>query len=367
MPVFAALGAVSALAGIASTVKSFSAQSASADDVARANEAASTANIQVGKINEQLRDEISQQNEIIKEDVRSRNEIIRSTNQELRAINRENLDLNEQINQNISGVNVERNLQIGLSNQSAEITSAQSAKQAVREAAILRGRTINIAGTTGVAIESSGVQGGLSSLDSQLADTLGIASQQTSISRKAFQSSVKEQDLNSENQSLAVNIQNLNIKGIEEQRKAETNLTLQQNRANLALSKSNRDISLLQNEADRIKEQASLDPKQFNFENSNSRETVLAIAKRSVNPIKVNDGIITTLPSGTVQKVLDDGGLIRFKENGDRVFINDFGTRRVFKPDGRVITTEVDPIRIKKFVATTIPTPPVGETGGAGD
>ena len=263
MPIFAAIAAITAVAGVASTVKGLSAQAANKSDIKRQNKAASLANDEVEVLNDKLVAETKNQNTLLRTDVQEKNAIINETNEKLTSSNANLLDLNTQANEAIVGSNAERSEQVSLTNDLAGVTAARSRKTAIREAMLLRGRTVNLAANSGAGIDSSGVKGGLGSLQSQLADTLGFSNQQSSVANEIFESSQREQDLVNKAQQLQFDSSVESLKALEVQRKAEKDLQLQQNASNLRISKSNNKINLIRNKADRIKESAQLDPKEF--------------------------------------------------------------------------------------------------------
>ena len=360
MPIFAAIAAITAVAGAASTIQGLSAQSANKADIKERNKAASFANDEVGVINDKVLEESKNQNVLLRQDVREKNEIISSTNAKLTESNSNLLALNEATNEAISGSNEERKIQVGLANDQAGITSSRSRKQAVREALLLRGRTLNLAANSGAGLDSSGVQGGLGSLQTQLADTLGFASQDSSIANEIFQSSQREQDLVNKAQQLGFDTSLENLKALEIQRKAETDLQLQQNASNLRISKSNNKINILQNKAARIKEEAQLDPGEF----VDARENTLAILNRKIDAANNkgevaaidNDGaFLTKLADGGIKKTYANGTVIKRRANGTRVSITPDGIKTITKTDGTTIVSEVSKKQIENVIAKVKP------------
>ena len=69
-----------------------------------------------------------------------------------------------------------------------QLAAARSRRQAIREAQIARARAMTSAYGTGVG-QTSGSQGGIGSIGSQLGSNLGYASQQTALSQSIYSSS----------------------------------------------------------------------------------------------------------------------------------------------------------------------------------
>lgn len=374
MPIFAALAAISAVAGVASTVSGLSAQAASKSDIKRQNKAASLANDEVELLNDELVAETKNQNTLLRTDVQEKNAIISDTNEKLTASNANLLSLNTQANEAIVGSNAERAEQVSLTNDLASVTAARSRKTAVREAMLLRGRTINLAANSGAGIDSSGVKGGLGSLQSQLADTLGFSNQQSSVANEIFQSSQREQDLVNKAQQLQFDSSVESLKALEVQRKAEKDLQLQQNASNLRISKSNNKINLIRNEADRIKESAQLDPKEFLSVRENTLKNltkeIVAATNKGETAFSNDGAVLTQLPGGGVKKTFANGTEVKRRANGVVVTISPDGTKTVSKPDGTQTVTKVDISRIQKTIAKVAPIVAdkngVQEPGGGG-
>lgn len=360
MPIFAAIAAISAVAGVAQTISGLSAQAASKSEIKEKNKAASFANEEVGKINDQVVAETKNQNTLLRQDVQEKNAIINTTNNQLTDINGNLLQLNADTNAAVVGSNQERANQVDLANNQAGITSARSRKQAIREALLLRGQTLNVAAATGVGLDSSGVQGGLGSLQTQLADTLGFASQDSSIANDIFQSSKREQEFVNKAQQLGFDTSVENLKALEVQRKAENDLQLQQNASNLRISKSNNKISLLENKAARLKEEAQLDPGKFVDARENTLANLNKVITQANNKGELaavdDDGaFLTKLPDGGVKKTYANGTVIKRRANGTRVTITPDGIKTITKLDGTSTVTEVPVSRIENTIAKIAP------------
>jgi hypothetical protein len=360
MPVFAALAVISAVAGAAQAVQGLGAQASNRKEIKERNEAASLANVEVGRINDKVGEEVKDQNAIIRADVKAKNEIISSTNTTLTDINLDLISLNEQTNDALRDSNFERNVQVGLANDQASVISNRTRRQVIREEQILRGQTLNSAANSGASLNSSGVQGGLGSLSSQLADTLGFAAQDSAIAKKSFESSQREQEAIQLAQELGFDTSLANLKALEVQRKAETDLALQQNSANLEISKSNNRINELNRKADRIKEEANLDPGKF----VDSRENQLSVLNRKIDEAnnkgelqyQDSDGaFLTKLPDGGIKRTFASGLVIKRRANGNVTSVSPDGVKTVTKPDGTVTTSKVDVNRIENVIAKVKP------------
>ena len=374
MPIFAAIAAIGAVAGVASTVSGLSAQAANKKDIKEKNKAASFANEEVDVINDKVREETKGQNLLLREDVQAKNLIINTSNKELTDINTNLIDLNKQTNEAIVGSNAERSEQVDLANDLAVVRSGRTSKQAAREALLLKGRTLNLAANSGASLNSSGVQGGLGSLQSQLADTLGFASQDSAVNTQIFESTKREQDLVNRAQQLGFDTSVENLKALEVQRKAANNLALQQNKSNLKISKSNNRINLLENKAARIKESAQLDPGAFLDSRENTVKALTSEINKANNSGKdfavADDGaILTRLASGGVKKSYASGLVVKLRENGSRVTVTPDGIKTVTSVTGEQVTSKVDPSRVQKtidIVKSKVPNLTV-EPGGAGE
>ncbi len=375
MPIFAAIAAVGAIAGVASTISGLSAQAANKKDIKRKNEAASLANDEVEVINEKIRDRTKEQNVILREDIQAKNTIINQSNAELTESNQNLISLNRQTNEAVVGSNAERSEQVSLVNDLSRVRSDRTKRQAAREAILLRGRTLNLAANSGASLDSSGVEGGLGSLQSQLADTLGFASQDSAVNEKIFESSQREQDLVNVAQQLGFDTSVENLKALETQRKAANDLALQQNRTNLQISKSNNKINLLENKAARTKESAQLDPKEFI---SGRKNTVKNLTKK-INTANnegdsfalADDGaVLTKLAGGGIKKSYASGLVVKLRDNGGKIVITPDGVKTVTSPSGEETVSKVDESRVQKTVATIKAlVPPIsdGQPGGGGD
>lgn len=269
MPVAAVVGVVAGVAGIASTIQGMSAQASNKKDIKVQNKAASKANEILSGVNEDLVGAISSGNKVLSRNVKTQNAVIDRTNKTLNKINDNTTGFISAANTAVSEGNASRIEQTKQLRAIEELDAGRSRRQSIREKIIVQGRLTNQAFNSGTE-QGSGFAGGTSSLSSQLGENLGFQSRVTGINRNIFELSLNESISAATAQDNQNKAQLSQIQGVQAQRRAEGNLRVLQNNQNVAVTRAQNRVALLNNKADRIREEARLDPKKFLQDNRNA-------------------------------------------------------------------------------------------------
>lgn len=262
LPLLAAgVGIISAGVSIAQGVSALSSQAADRRTINRRNEAVRIANVQVGEINQDIRQATRNITDAFERGVNRQNTIIESSNTEVRGLNDQAVEAIAGANQEIQTVNTLNREKAVNENRSEQLRVAREIRQSVRERMIRESQTRASAAISGV--EGSGLEGGVSSLSSQTGEIIGNATQQSAITQDNF-----ELDFASSlAQGRALGLQNkaelAQIAAVQTQREAEASLRVAQNKMNLQTTRTQNRISLIQNRADRIRENANAAPGAF--------------------------------------------------------------------------------------------------------
>lgn len=262
LPLIAAgIGIVGGAVSIAQGVSALNSQAADKKTINRRNEAVRIANKQVAGINKDLRSATREITKSFERGVTRQNQIIDSSNTEIRALNDEAVEAIAGANQEVQTVNTLNREKAVNENRSEQLRVAREIRQSVRERMIRESQTRASAAVSGV--EGSGLEGGVSSLSSQTGEIIGNATMQSAITQDNF-----ELDFASSlAQGRALGLQNkaelAQIAAVQTQRESEASLRIAQNRMNLQTTRAQNRISLLQNRADRIRENANAAPGAF--------------------------------------------------------------------------------------------------------
>ena len=262
LPLLAAgVGIIGGAVSIAQGVSALSAQAADKKTINTRNEAVRIANKEVEGINKDLRAATKDLTNIFAKGVSRQNKIIEGSNAEVRELNAEAVQAISGANEEIQTVNTLNREKAVNENRSEQLRVAREIRQSVRERMIRESQTRASAAISGV--EGSGLEGGVSSLSSQTGEIIGNATQQSAITQDNF-----ELDFASSlAQGRALGLQNkaelAQIAAVQTQREAEASLRVAQNRMNLQTTRTQNRISLIQNRADRIRENANAAPGAF--------------------------------------------------------------------------------------------------------
>lgn len=255
------IGIVGGAVSIAQGVSALNSQAADKKTINRRNEAVRIANVQVSEINKDIRAATRGITNAFERGVNRQNAIIESSNAEVRDLNTQAVQAIEGANQEIQTVNTLNREKAVNENRSEQLRVAREIRQSVRERMIRESQTRASAAISGV--EGSGLEGGVSSLSSQTGEIIGNATQQSAITQENFGLDFAA----SLAQGRALGLQNkaelAQIAAVQTQREAEASLRVAQNRMNLQTTRIQNRISLLQNRADRIRENANAAPGAF--------------------------------------------------------------------------------------------------------
>lgn len=254
----AAVGIVSAGVGIASGIQGLSQAAADKKTINTRNEAVRIANKEVSEINKDIRAATKGITEAFAKGTQKQNRIIDETNTEIRDLNAQAVRAIEGANQEIQTINALNVAKSFNEREQEQIRVAREIRQATRERMLRESQLRASAAVAGA--EGSGLEGGSSSLSSQTGEVIGNATRVSAITENTF-----EIDLAAAlAQGRALGLQNQaelsQIAAVQAQREGEANLRIAQNKQNLAVTRKQNEISLLQNRADRIRENAQAAP-----------------------------------------------------------------------------------------------------------
>lgn len=252
-------GIASAVVGIGATVQGIGRQNANAQDIKTSNAAAREANLELERINANIRGFTKDINETTGEFLDKKNVLIDDANKQINLKNTASYDAIAVANDAILKANEASRETSAFSRQLERLTVKQNLSQAAREAAIVSARTSNNQFLSGAG-RSSIRQTSQGANQSQLGNTFGFSSQQTAIGDliEASQSRESTELLRAQTAQTDSQLRQLEAQNI--QRDADTKLAILDNNEQRALTRIQAKIQLEQNKGQVIKERAEARP-----------------------------------------------------------------------------------------------------------